>query len=165
MKTFSVDTSIRATPEVVWDLLTDAAGFPGWDTTYTRIDGRIALGETITLHHRVLKPQLLRMKVSAFEPPRRMVWTGGDMPEMMFKGERIFTVAPSADGGVVFQMQLAFSGLMASLILGSVGDMQPLVDAFAHRFNHYRPHDALDGKTPAEYLKAFSAAAQPSHMC
>ena len=42
--------------------------------------------------------------------------------------------------------------------------LQPLVDAFAHRFNHYRPHDALDGKTPAEYLKAFSAAAQPSHM-
>jgi transposase InsO family protein len=34
--------------------------------------------------------------------------------------------------------------------------LQPLVDAFAHRFNHYRPHDALDGKTPAEYLKALS---------
>ena len=42
--------------------------------------------------------------------------------------------------------------------------LQPLVDAFAHRFNHYRPHDALDGKTPAEYLKAFSSATPPSHM-
>jgi transposase InsO family protein len=43
--------------------------------------------------------------------------------------------------------------------------LQPLVDAFAHRFNHYRPHDALDGKTPAEYLSTFSSAAQPpSHM-
>ena len=29
--------------------------------------------------------------------------------------------------------------------------LQPFVDAFAHRFNHHRPHDALDGKTPAEY--------------
>jgi len=37
------------------------------------------------------------------------------------------------------------------------------VDAFAHRFNHVRPHDALDGKTPAEYLQTISAAA-PSHM-
>jgi Integrase core domain len=34
--------------------------------------------------------------------------------------------------------------------------LQPLVDAFAHRFNHYRPHDALDGKTPAEYLSSLS---------
>ena len=42
--------------------------------------------------------------------------------------------------------------------------LQPLVDAFAHRFNHHRPHDALDGKTPAEYLKTLSSATQPSHM-
>ncbi len=34
--------------------------------------------------------------------------------------------------------------------------LQPCIDAFAHRFNHHRPHDALDGKTPAEYLKTFS---------
>jgi uncharacterized protein YndB with AHSA1/START domain len=70
------------------------------------------------------------MKVSAFESPRRMVWTGGDMPEMMFKGERIFNVAPRADGGARFQMQLVFSGLMASLIL-AMEDMQPRIDEFA----------------------------------
>jgi hypothetical protein len=43
--------------------------------------------------------------------------------------------------------------------------LQPFVDAFAHRFNHNRPHDALDGQTPAEYLKAFSGRDLPaSHM-
>lgn len=31
--------------------------------------------------------------------------------------------------------------------------LQPFVDAFAHRYNNHRPHDALGGKTPAEYLK------------
>jgi transposase InsO family protein len=46
-----------------------------------------------------------------------------------------------------------------------IDKLQPLVDAFAHRFNHYRPHDALDGQTPAEYLKAISAEAPQSHMC
>jgi transposase InsO family protein len=34
--------------------------------------------------------------------------------------------------------------------------LQPLVDAFAHRFNHVRPHDALDMLTPAEYLDSIS---------
>jgi transposase InsO family protein len=43
--------------------------------------------------------------------------------------------------------------------------LQPLVDAFAHRFNHYRPHDALDGQTPAEYLKISSTATPQSHIC
>jgi hypothetical protein len=42
--------------------------------------------------------------------------------------------------------------------------LQPFLDAFAHRYNHHRPHDALDGKTPAEYLQSLSSAPQPSHM-
>jgi putative transposase len=43
--------------------------------------------------------------------------------------------------------------------------LQPFVDAFAHRFNHHRPHDALGGLTPAEYLKAASRVdPSPSHM-
>lgn len=43
--------------------------------------------------------------------------------------------------------------------------LQDLVDAFAHRFNHHRPHDALDGRTPAEYLKSISSGDPPaSHM-
>jgi len=43
--------------------------------------------------------------------------------------------------------------------------LQPLVDAFAHRFNHHRPHDALDGRTPAEYLQTLSGGdPAPSHM-
>ncbi len=47
----------------------------------------------------------------------------------------------------------------------SIDKLQPLVDAFAHRFNHHRPHDALDGKTPAEYLIAISGGNLPaSHM-
>jgi len=43
--------------------------------------------------------------------------------------------------------------------------LQPLVDAFAYRFNHHRPHDALDGQTPAEYLQTLSVGNPvPSHM-
>ncbi|MGH6922598.1 MAG: integrase core domain-containing protein, partial [Propylenella sp.] len=40
--------------------------------------------------------------------------------------------------------------------------LQPFVDAFAHRFNHHRPHDALDGMTPAEYLKTISSGNAPA---
>lgn len=39
------------------------------------------------------------------------------------------------------------------------------IDAFAHLYNHHRPHGALDGQTPADYLKHISSATNPSHMC
>lgn len=42
--------------------------------------------------------------------------------------------------------------------------LQPLVDAFAYRYNHHRPHQALGGQTPAEYLHTRSQETPPSHM-
>jgi len=43
-------------------------------------------------------------------------------------------------------------------------ELQPFVDAFAHRFNHHRPHQALGDRTPAEYLAALSQETSQSHM-
>ena len=43
--------------------------------------------------------------------------------------------------------------------------LNPLIDAFQHRYNTYRPHGALGGKTPAQYLAARQANETPvSHM-
>jgi putative transposase len=39
------------------------------------------------------------------------------------------------------------------------------IDAFAHLYNHYRPHGALGGETPSEYLTRTSQEAPPSQMC
>jgi len=33
-------------------------------------------------------------------------------------------------------------------------ELNPLIDAFQHRYNNWRPHGALGGKTPAQYLQA-----------
>jgi len=46
-----------------------------------------------------------------------------------------------------------------------IDKLQAFVDAFAHRFNHHRPHQALGDRTPAEYLKTLgSGDPPPSHM-
>jgi transposase InsO family protein len=38
------------------------------------------------------------------------------------------------------------------------------IDAFAHLYNHYRPHGALGGRTPSEYLNHTSQETPQSHM-
>ena len=43
--------------------------------------------------------------------------------------------------------------------------LNPLIDAFAHRYNHHRPHDALDSLSPIQYLRSQSfGLPPPSHM-
>lgn len=47
-----------------------------------------------------------------------------------------------------------------------MAELQPLVDRFAHHFNHLRPHQALGDLTPAEYLHTRSQRdPAASHMC
>jgi putative transposase len=44
--------------------------------------------------------------------------------------------------------------------------LNPLIEAFEHRYNHHRPHQALDGLTPAQHLQKLLAAQAPaSQMC
>lgn len=46
-----------------------------------------------------------------------------------------------------------------------IDKLQAFVDAFAYRFNHHRPHQALGDRTPAEYLKTLGIGhPPPSHM-
>lgn len=130
MKTFAVRTILHAPPESIWRVLTDAAGFPAWNTTVTRIDGRIALDEKITVHVRGSTGRAFPVKVTVFNAPQRMVWTGG-MPLGLFKGERVFELRSLSLGNVEFFMREAYSGLLAPLITKSIPDLQPAFDEFA----------------------------------
>jgi len=77
MKAFSVRVFIRATPERIWALLTDAAKFTRWNNTVEKVDGKIALGERVTVHPKANPGRAFPVTVAEFEPPRSMVWTGG----------------------------------------------------------------------------------------
>lgn len=45
-----------------------------------------------------------------------------------------------------------------------IDKLQAHVDAFAHRYNHHRPHQALGDRTPAEYLATISSGPPASHI-
>jgi hypothetical protein len=130
MKSFAVSVTIRARPEAVWALLTDAAGYPQWNSTVAKIDGRIAAGEKVTVHAKATPGRAFPLQVTEFVPPRRMVWSGG-IPLGLFTGRRSYTLTPTSKGEVEFAMREEFSGLLAPLITRSIPDLQPTFDAFA----------------------------------
>ena len=47
----------------------------------------------------------------------------------------------------------------------TLAELNPLIDSFQHLYNHFRPHGALHGLTPAQYLAAHHGPEPPpSHM-
>lgn len=123
-----VEVAIRAHAGRIWELLTDASGFPRWNSTVTRIEGRILEGERLRVHvpgtDRVFNPL-----VTGVVRDRRMTWTGGFSP--VFKGVRTFELHPHSDGACTFVMAERFSGLMIPLVRSSMPDFGPVFSRYA----------------------------------
>ncbi len=121
MKKFEATTTINASPEAVWDILTNASGYPEWDKTMNRIEGNIALGEKVTFHTK-FSSQAFPVKVTTFEPNRKMILTGG-MPFGLFKSERTHTLTPTKDGQTTFHTVETFSGLLLPIFGRNLPDL------------------------------------------
>jgi hypothetical protein len=130
VRVFEAETTIAASPEAIWAVLTDGPGYAAWDSGVVRVDGRIAPGETITVVSAVNPGSTVPVKVTEFVPGQRMTWTGG-MPLGLFKGVRTFALAPAGDGATRFTMREAYGGPLASLIGRSIPDLGPSFRQFA----------------------------------
>ena len=130
MKTFAVATTIHATPDRLWRILTDLAAYPRWNPTVTAVKGQIAPGEQITVQVAINPGRAFPVTVSELKPPSRMVWSGG-MPLGLFTGTRTFTLTPRGDGHTEFAMREEFRGPLGFLIERSIPDLQPAFDEFA----------------------------------
>ena len=129
MKVYAAKTTINATPEAIWTILTNAAGFPEWDPGVERIEGRIAPGEKITAYTTYNPGRAFPARVTEFVPGSRMTWSGG-MPLGLFKGVRTFTLTPNGDGTTEFTLREVFSGPLLPLIGRSIPDLTATFEQF-----------------------------------
>lgn len=130
MRYFATSATIHAASDVVWRLLTDAAGYPEWNRTVDRVEGRISLGERITVRVKAAPGRAFPVTVATFEAPTRMIWRGG-MPLRLFVGTRTFEVRSTGANTVEFSMREEYTGLLAPLITKSIPDLQAAFDEFS----------------------------------
>jgi hypothetical protein len=128
---YETTAMINATPDAVWRILSDAPGYASWNSEIVAIGGKFGEGEGISASVRLGSGAIraVPMRVTNYQPPRHMEWTGG-MPLGLFVGRRRLTVTPR-DGGAEFRMELSMTGPLAPLILRSVGNRQPEIDNFS----------------------------------
>lgn len=129
MKFYEAASTINASPDAIWAILTDAPGDTAWDSGVVRVEGRIAPGETIKVLSKANPSRTFPVKVTEFKPGQRMVWSGG-MPLGLFKGVRTFILA-EAGTATKFSMREQYTGPLLSMIWRSIPDLGPSFQQFA----------------------------------
>jgi uncharacterized protein YndB with AHSA1/START domain len=129
MKKYTAFITINASAETIWKVLADASGYPKWDLSMDHIEGKLALGETVKFFTR-LSAQAFPVKVTAFEPNKKMVLTGG-MPLGLFKSERTHSLTSNKDGTTEFKTEEIFSGSLLSVFGGNISDLTENFKGFA----------------------------------
>jgi hypothetical protein len=129
MKEYSATTTIKASTDIIWTILTDASRYPEWDPGTERIEGTIAPGEKITIYTKLSPDRAFPVTVSDFASRQSMTWSSG-MPLGLFKGERTFTLAQQAGGTVQFTVREVFSGLLLPLFGRSIPDLTSTFEEF-----------------------------------
>ena len=130
MKEYSATTTIKAAPEKIWQILTNAQDYPEWDPYCEKIDGTIASGKRLRAYSKLSPGRAFPVKVTEFVPGHSMTWSGG-MPLGLFRGERTFTLEPDGNGDIRFTVREVFSGPLLGLIGRSIPDMTAPFEAFA----------------------------------
>lgn len=129
MKQYESTATIAATPAQVWAVLADAGSWPSWDSGVAGVEGRVAPGERVKISSEAAPGRAFPVKVTGFEPGRRMEFTGG-MPLGLFRGVRTYTLTPDGSG-TVFRLREEYTGPLLGLIWRSMPDLQPSFDQFA----------------------------------
>jgi uncharacterized protein YndB with AHSA1/START domain len=131
MRYYEAVSTIDARPEAVWAVLTDGASWPGWDSGVDAVEGLIAPGGTVTIRSQAAPGRAFPVKVTDFQPPSRLQFTGG-MPLGLFRGVRTYEVTEEARGLVTFRVREEYSGPLLPLIWRSMPDLGPSFDRFAN---------------------------------
>jgi len=101
-RTTTVSIKIDADAATVWRILTDAPGYPIWNSTIVSLKGKIAEGEKIELTSTLDPERTFKLKVKEMQENEMMVW--GDA-----MGKRTYTLTKEGNG-VVFTMSEKIGG-------------------------------------------------------
>ena len=116
------EIEIDATPERVWDMLTDFESYPDWNPFMQRATGERSVGERLEIY---LKPPggmgvTIKPTVVTSDPGKEFRWKGKMGISGLFDGEHIFELRPT-DSGCHLDHHENFTGILVLPMLALVG--------------------------------------------
>ncbi len=113
MSELGTEIEINATPERVWQILTDTEKFPEWNPFIQRLKGTLVVGETLEVFLGESPPNGMTFRPTVLQvtPNRALRWLGKLFFGGIFDGEHIFEIEPLGDKRVRFVQREKFSGI------------------------------------------------------
>lgn len=102
---------IDATPEAVWNVLTDFASYGEW-STFTAAEGTAHVGDRLTMR---MPGMTFRPTVTVATPGQELRWAGTLGTKRIFHGQHSFTLSPNDDGTTRLTNREEFSGVLTTL--------------------------------------------------
>jgi hypothetical protein len=121
-KQLRTQVDVDATPERVWQVLTDFAAYPQWNPFIVRAEGDARRGERLTLRMQPAGGRAVTFRPTVLEaaPGRRLRWLGNLLVNGVFDGEHSFTIEPLGEGRARLVQQEDFRGLLVPLMARSL---------------------------------------------
>ena len=112
---------IEATPEAVWQVLTDLDGYREWNPFIVSAHGTVAVGEKLEnrLEPPGGRPMTFRPEVTAVEPNRTFEWLGRLGVPRLFDGRHRFDLEPTPTGTRLRQTE-HFDGVLVRVLKRSL---------------------------------------------
>ena len=116
MKELRTEIEIQATPEKVWQVLTDLDRYPEWNPFIHHAIGSARLGEKVDITFPSgSKDMTLHCTVIRADPPRELCWKYHVFHPGLWSGEHSFTIEPLGADRVRFIDLEIFTGLLIPL--------------------------------------------------
>jgi hypothetical protein len=116
-KRLRTDVDIEATPERVWEVLTDLASYPAWNPFIVRAEGVVETGRRLTLTMQPVggRATTVRPRLVDVDAPRRLRWRGTVGVPGLMDAEHTFTLEPRASGTRLVHQE-DFRGVLVPLL-------------------------------------------------
>ena len=122
MKEIENSIEIAASPERVWQVLTEFEKYPQWNPFIRRISGTIEEGSRLEValgasgkSAMTFRPVLLKVRAN-----QEMRWLGRLLVPRIFDGEHSFAIEPIDQSRVRFTQSERFSGLLVPVFARSM---------------------------------------------
>jgi hypothetical protein len=116
---WSIATSVEidAPPARVWEVLVDLPAYAEWNPFIVRAEGRVAVGETLSLRMALpgRRPLTIEPRLLVVEPGRELRWKGQLLLPGLFDGEHAFRLTALEDGRTRLDHTEEFAGLLLPL--------------------------------------------------
>lgn len=111
-KEIKTEIIINASPEKVWEVLTDFESYESWNPFVSKLVGEVKVGNTIevSLPGMKFKPEVL-----AFVKNKEFRWLGHLLVKGLFDGEHCFEILDNNNGSVTFVHSEKFNGCLVFL--------------------------------------------------